>query len=85
VTSKVFAEGNRRAAVRTHSGKYIKEPDRRELYDLSHDRNEQQNLVDRETRAVTAFSDVLRLHVNAEEERRAVEHAATDLIGEKKL
>ncbi|SEF67283.1 sulfatase [Halobellus limi] len=75
VVSKVFAEGNRRAAVRTRSGKYIEESDRRELYDLSADPDEQRDRSDENPQSSAAFGDALRSHVHDEQERRAVEAA----------
>ena len=85
VLSKVFAEGNRRVAVRTRSGKYIEERDTQQLYDLTTDKDEQRNLVNEHTDATAAFADALRLHVSDEHERRAIETARDQITQEESL
>lgn len=84
-TSKVFAEGDRRAAIRTRLRKYIEEAGKRELYDLAADADEQQNLTDKATEATETFADALQLHVHAETEQRAVEAACDNITQEEEL
>jgi len=79
-TSKVFADGDRRIAVRTDTGKYIEHAGRRELYDLAADLDEQRDAADDAPIAVDAFRDCLALHVADERERRAMRDAATVLV-----
>jgi hypothetical protein len=85
VKSKVFANGNRRAAVRTKSGKYIEELGRQELYDLSEDRDEQRNLVNERVETTDAFADALRSHIHTEEEFRAIARSAEAFLQEETL
>jgi arylsulfatase len=75
VVSKVFAEGTRRGAVRTRTGKYIKGSGQQELYDLSEDPDEQQDLSDEKRESSAVFRDALRSHVFDEQERRAIKGA----------
>lgn len=84
-TSKVFVEGSRRAAVRTRSGKYIEEPGRRELYDLSRDDDERRDLTADEPAVASAFADALRSHVQQEEERRTIDAVRDDVTAEETL
>jgi len=72
VTSKVFAEGERRAAVRSRSGKYLADGDREALYDLGSAAGEQANRVDESPEGQAAFRDALSRHVATEQEKRAV-------------
>ncbi|WP_159077106.1 sulfatase [Halococcoides cellulosivorans] len=79
VTSKVFAEGHRRAAVRTRSGKYLKDGDREALYDLGADPGEQDNRVEESPEGRDAFSDALTRHVQMETETRAIRAAVEEV------
>jgi arylsulfatase len=83
VVSKVFAEGERRVAVRTRQGKFVTEPGRRELYDLETDPDEQTDLTDENPEAAEAFVDAVAHHVASETEKRAIRDAADDLAGGK--
>jgi len=82
VTSKVFAQGRRRAAVRTERGKYVAEPGREALYDLATDRDERENLAGAAPEAATAFADALALHVRTERDKRAIDGATAALATE---
>jgi len=81
VTSKVFAGGHRRAAVRTECGKYVSDQGREELYDLAADRDERENQVDEQPEARAAFADALTVHVNTERDKRAIDAAMETLSG----
>ncbi|WP_197428354.1 sulfatase [Halapricum sp. CBA1109] len=79
-TSKVFAEGDRRVAIRTASAKYIEDPTTQELYDLSVGGDEQENRYWRNDDAASAFADARQSHVDAERERRAIDAASDDVL-----
>jgi len=79
VTAKVFADGQRRAAVRTQSGKYLADGDREELYDLAADPGEHDDRTDESPAGRAAFSDALSRHVATEQEKRAVRDARTEV------
>jgi arylsulfatase len=72
VTSKVFAEGERRAAVRSRSGKYVSDGDGEALYDLGSSAGEQDNRVEESPEGREAFQAALSRHVATEQEKRAV-------------
>lgn len=82
VTSKVFAEGSRRAAIRTELKKYITSSERKELYDLVKDRDEQENLADEHPSAADTFDGALGVHVQTEQNKRAVRGIAEELAVE---
>jgi len=72
VTSKVFAEGERRAAVRSRSGKYVSDGDGEALYDLGSSAGEQEDRVRESPEGREAFQAALSRHVATEQEKRAV-------------
>lgn len=84
-TSKVFADGNRRAAVRTQAAKYIEEPGQRELYDLEGDGAEKHNLVGDRDEATAVFADALRSHIHDEIEQRVIDSARDEVAQEGQL
>jgi arylsulfatase len=79
VTSKVFAEGTRRAAVRTARAKYLEGDSGGELYDLASDPDEQRNRVDDEAEAAAEFAGLLAYDRHAEAESRTIDDAADEL------
>ncbi len=79
VTSKVFAGGERQAAVRTRSGKYVDDADGEALYDLDLAAGEQENRVVESSEARSTFSDALARHVATEQEKRAVRAATNEV------
>jgi arylsulfatase len=81
VTSKVFAEGHRRAAVRTERGKYVSDRGREKLYNLTVDRSERENQAEKTPEARAAFADALAAHVHTEQDKRAIDAATETLIG----
>ncbi|WP_336000333.1 sulfatase [Halorientalis halophila] len=81
VTSKVFAEGDRRVAIRTQSGKYITEPGREELYDLAADPEERSDLADDGAEGTEAFGLAVEHHVASEQERRAIRNGIGEVLG----
>jgi arylsulfatase len=81
VTSKVFAEGERRAAVRSQSGKYVTDGDRKELYDLSSAHGERDNRIESSIEGRAAFGDALSQHVASEREKRVVRAAREEVSG----
>jgi arylsulfatase len=80
--SKVFADGNRRLSFRTRDYKYIQDGERRKLYDLRLDPDEQVNLHGHQDALGDAFEKLSRQHVSAEQEHRAVSAATADVRGE---
>ncbi|WP_276280672.1 sulfatase [Halorussus caseinilyticus] len=85
VASKVFAEGERRTAIRTRGSKFVAEPGRRELYDLDSDPDEQTDLAERAPDAADAFEAAVAHHVSSEREKRALRSAADDVAAGGKL
>ena len=85
VTSKVFAEGSRRAAVRTARGKYLKSARGPELYDLASDPDEQHNRAAAEAETVGTFAELLAHDRHAEAEARAIDGAIDELVAEGSL
>lgn len=85
VTSKVFAEGERRVAIRTQSGKYITEPGREELYDLTTDPDEQRDLSADHKETKTAFDRTVDHHVTTEQEKRTIRDGAAEIHGGEQL
>ena len=79
VTSKVFAEGERRAAVRSRSGKYVSDGDREALYDLGSPAGEQEDLADESPEGHDTFAAALSRHVATEQEKRAVRVAREEV------
>ncbi len=79
-TSKVFADGRRRAAVRTERGKYIAEPDREELYDLASDPGEHENRATTEPVVRSSFADALNIHVRTEHDKRTIDDTTSSLL-----
>jgi arylsulfatase len=84
-TSKVFAEGDRRAAVRTDAGKYVEGDRRRELYRLAEDPDEQRNRAGEDPAAVDAFAAVLEQDVAGERDHRGLRSAGDRLVEEGRL
>lgn len=82
VTSKVFAEGERRVAVRTESEKFITEPGREELYDLAADPTEQRDLSGEHPETAEAFRRTVDHHVRTETEKRSIRSAVAELGGD---
>ena len=78
--SKVFAGGERRAAVRTEHAKYIHERGQEELYDLQFDPEEQVDLADQQPEVTAEFGDILSRHVGTEHERRAIDDVSETLL-----
>jgi arylsulfatase len=85
VTSKVFAEGNRRAAVRTGCGKYIQSSTGGELYDLDADPDEQRDRATDDTAAAAAFAELLDHDRHVELESRVIDGAVDELAAEESL
>jgi len=81
ITSKVFANGERRAAVRSQSGKYVTDGDREELYDLSSVPSKQGNRIEDSVKGCAAFDNALLQHVASEQEKRAVRAAREEVSG----
>jgi len=81
VTSKVFAEGQRRAAVRSRSGKYVSDGDSEALYDLGSEASEHADRSDESPEGRAAFRDALSHHVATEQEKRAVRAARDEVSG----
>ena len=79
VTSKVFAEGERRAAVRSRSGKYVSDGDREALYDLGSEAGERDDLAEESPEGRDAFAAALSRHVATEAEKRAVRAAREEV------
>jgi arylsulfatase len=77
--SKVFADGDRRLAVRTEELKYVSDADGRELYDLRLDPDEQVDLAGDRADAVGAFDSLSDRHVAAERENRIISDRVADL------
>lgn len=78
-TSKVFAEGERRAAVRSQLGKYVKDESHEELYVLESGPGEQSDRTAESPEGQAAFADALSTHVAAEREKRAVRAASEEV------
>jgi arylsulfatase len=85
VTSKVFAEGSRRAAVRTARGKYLEGESGEELYDLASDPDEQRDRADEDAAAAAEFAALLAHDRHTETESRTIDDAADDLASEGSL
>ena len=79
VASKVFAENQRRTAIRTRDAKFVAEPGRRELFDLATDPDEQEDLTEERPDAAEAFDQAVAHHVASEQEKRAIRDVADDL------
>lgn len=79
VSSKVFAENQRRTAIRTQNAKFVTEPGRQELFDLDVDPDEQDDLTDERPEATEAFEQAVGHHVSSEQEKRAIREVADDL------
>ena len=85
VTSKVFAEGNRRAAIRTVGTKYLEGTTGAELYDLEADPTEQSNRVDADSDAAESFASLLLADRQAEMEYRRLDDAFNAVASEEQL
>jgi arylsulfatase len=85
VTSKVFAEGERRVAVRTERYRFVTEPGGRALFDLDTDPREQTDLAADRPDLADALGDAAAHHVASEREKRAIREAADDLAEGGKL
>lgn len=85
VTSKVFADGARRSAVRAEDGKFITDSERTELYDLASDPAEQRDLASDADDAAAPFRDALERNVAAERERSAMRTAGDEIVAEAEL
>jgi len=81
VTSKVFAGGERQAAVRTQSGKYVADADGERLYDLGSVGGEHEDRIEDSPEGRAAFRDALSQHVATEQEKRAVNAVKTEVDG----
>jgi hypothetical protein len=77
----VFANGERRTAVRTNRAKYIQNADAHELYDLSIDPDEQITVHGQQSSDVAIFEDIVASHVRTEQERRLIRDASDELSG----
>jgi len=75
VTSKVFADGGRRASVRTHQQKYIRENGCGELIAVGSGATASDD-------GVEEFAQMLDSHVTNERERRAVRSGVRDVVSE---
>jgi len=80
--SKVFVGETRRTAVRTHDHKFLRDADRRELYDLRLDPDEQVDLAAEERELVDLFESVLSHHVATEREKRSIDDSVRAIGGE---
>jgi arylsulfatase len=85
VTSKVFAEGSRRAALRGEGWKYVASNGDRRLVDLSDDRSADEGNGDAVDEAAEVVEAALARHVAAEEERRVVRDAEEEIVTEEEL
>jgi len=79
VTSKVFAEGERRAAVRSRLGKYVGDGSHEELYVLESGLGAQRDRTDESPEGQAVFADALSMHVATEREKRAVRAAREEV------
>ncbi|WP_276300063.1 sulfatase [Halorussus lipolyticus] len=79
VASKVFAENQRRTAIRTRDAKFVAEPGRRELFDLTTDPDEQDDLTAERPEVAEAFEQAVAHHVASEQEKRAIRAAGDEL------
>ena len=79
VFSKVFAEGDRRLAVRTEDLKYISDADGRELYDLRLDPDEQVDLIGDRSEVAASLEALSDRHVAGERETRLISGGVADL------
>jgi len=76
VTSKVFADGQRRAAIRTRRHKYFREKEREELVEIN---SGSRRAVD----DMEKFARILDAHVATEHEKRGIWKGAEQVIVEK--
>jgi len=81
VTSKVFAEGERRAAVRSRSGKYVADGESEALYDLGSETGEHEDRSEESPEGRDAFRAALSRHVATEQEKRAVRAVREEVSG----
>ncbi len=85
VTAKVFAEGHRRAAVRTEGEKYLSDHDHCALYDLHSEAGEGRDCSTDQPGVTAAFEQLLARHTNMEQERRAIDTARKRLATEETI
>ncbi|MGQ5516923.1 sulfatase [Halococcus saccharolyticus] len=71
--SKVLVGDDRRTAIRTRDHKFIRDPNRRELYDLRLDPDEQVNVVDDHGELASVFEAILANHTATEREKRSID------------
>ncbi len=85
VTAKVFADGQRRAAVRTEGEKYLSDHEKSALYDLHSKAGEHRDRSADQPGVTAAFEQLLARHVSTESDRRAIQTARDRLVSEEPI
>ena len=72
VEAKVFADNDRRVAIRTRQAKFVRDATGRRLYDLTAESTEEHNLLDEDGPALDAFERCVAWHEQVETEYRRI-------------
>jgi arylsulfatase A-like enzyme len=75
-------ENNRTVSVRTSRWKFVTDPERRRLYDLDADPEEESDVRAEYREVTSALAEIVERHEGTQEEKAAVEPATAELVAE---